>query len=670
MRRNTSSASGGISAASASASRPDRNTVSYRSRSVAPPAAPATSIGGSRSVNVGLTVRVRVPPTGTGTPSTTTRRRSVCGRRARSRRRRIAGAPPPCRNNPPRATTSSSHSRRRRRHHVQHPTDDDGTSRVGLVGRGGVGLGIRVLESGMGRVGSEATARAATGANSTLDARRDARVVSPRSVGARTVHLEPAVRDRLVVVADEVSRDCPHARAFESVSPSASARASVTTSDARAPDPSRRAPAQPRRRWRTPRGRGATWASPWTLQTASARRAARWRRVLDAGAAASISASDEWGVCPRRAQLFGRGRRARASQPRETPARAPPPPSAARKLRRASNARRSHAPREAHRASRRTPGGGRAPRPAWWCSVRRRRVATSQWARSHRDAKLAMSDRRSARLYSHARACRPGVRQRSSRTARSRESCLTRRLARRCPTSDRRLRHHALKVPDAPGSAATSRSRRARRRTSSAKTAEPFCFSAVFVAFAVRVLRAPLGALANEFQFAQDVCDDASFTHALPHVVYPRFSNAVGAHPRGDVVGGRVSRDDARLAPVEREELTNRDPPRGAHAWDSRRIWWCTASCRSPETPPGVFGLDERGDVLRRRNAPEHASQLHRSHATHLRSARTSEPRGTTPTTLLRAGFVAPAPKRTNPRGAKFLLAPKTRAVGHPQIAE
>ena len=52
-----------------------------------------------------------------------------------------------------------------------------------------------------------------------LDGRRDASVGSPGSVGARTVHLEPAVRDRLVVVADEVSRDCSHAVAFESVSP-------------------------------------------------------------------------------------------------------------------------------------------------------------------------------------------------------------------------------------------------------------------------------------------------------------------------------------------------------------------------------------------------------------------------------------------------------------------
>ena len=76
---------------------------------------------------------------------------------------------------------------------------------MGLAGRGGGGVGCRVVESGVGRDGSEA-------------ARARARA-RPRSVGGRTVHLEPAVRDRLVVVADEVSRDCPHALAFESVSP-------------------------------------------------------------------------------------------------------------------------------------------------------------------------------------------------------------------------------------------------------------------------------------------------------------------------------------------------------------------------------------------------------------------------------------------------------------------
>ena len=138
MRRNTSSASGGISAASASASRPDRNTVSNRSRSVLASDAPATSIGGSRSVNVGLTVRVRVPPTGTGTPSTTRGRRrsglwSPSAIAASPNRARTAAAS----NNPPPRGAARSHSAMPSVTTSSTRPDEDGTSRVGLVGRGG-----------------------------------------------------------------------------------------------------------------------------------------------------------------------------------------------------------------------------------------------------------------------------------------------------------------------------------------------------------------------------------------------------------------------------------------------------------------------------------------------------------------------------------------------------
>ena len=174
----------------------------------------------------------------------------------------------------------------------------------------------------------------------------------------------------------------------------------MTTSDARSRPVSQSACTASAAMAHAARSRSDMGVSLDTFQTASARESCAVAAVLDAGAAASISASMSASVCPDEAPLFcpmPKSARGAHAEPRERQgARAPPAE------RRASAARRGarqapHAPREAHHIAR-TPVRPRTTTGVVVLgSETTRRNGLVQQQRSHRDATLVRNVRPTAR---------------------------------------------------------------------------------------------------------------------------------------------------------------------------------------------------------------------------------------------------------------------------------